>query len=109
MDEYIQLIYKTSKKFPQDEMYGVTSQIRRAAISIILNYIEGFARRKPAVQLNFFETSYGSLTESKYLIYFAQVQNWVSKDEYNEGMELAEEIGAMVWTEIRNLDNKINN
>lgn len=109
MDGYVQFIYKISKRFPKDELYGVTSQIRRAAISIILNYIEGFARRKPAVQLNFLETSYGSLTESKYLLYFVHIQQWITKKEYNEGLGGAEEIGAMLWTEIQNLDKKINN
>lgn len=109
MDQYIQFNYKISKKFPKDELYGVTSQIRRAALSIILNYIEGFARRKPAVQLNFLETSYGSLTESKYLLYFAHIQLWITQNEYYEGIEDAEEIGAMLWTGIQNLDNKINN
>lgn len=53
MDEYIQFIYKISKKFPQDELYGVISQLRRAGISIILNYIEGFARRKLLVNSTF--------------------------------------------------------
>ena len=69
MDEYVHFVYQVTRKFPKEELYGVISQLRRAALSIILNYIEGFARRRPAVQLNFFETSYGSLKESKYLLY----------------------------------------
>ncbi|MBI4653213.1 four helix bundle protein [Candidatus Kuenenbacteria bacterium] len=40
------MVYKITKKFPKDELYGVTSQIRRSSLSIILNYIEGYARRK---------------------------------------------------------------
>lgn len=105
MDEYVQFIYRISKNFPKEEMFGITSQLRRAAISVILNYIEGYARRKPNVQLNIFEISYGSLCESKYLIYFAYKQNWISKDVYEEGIKKAEEIGAMLWTDIENLDN----
>jgi len=66
MDEFVHLVYKLTKKFPKDELYGVISRLRRAALSIILNYIEGFARRKRLTQLNFLETSYGSLKESKY-------------------------------------------
>lgn len=108
MDEYTQFIYKITSKFPKEEVYGVTSQIRRAGISIILNYIEGFARRKPAVQLNFLETSYGSLRETRYLIYFAWKQQWISKIQYDEALNRAEEIGAMLWTEIQNLDKKVN-
>lgn len=108
MDEYVHLIYKLTKKFPKEELYGVTSQIRRAALSIILNYIEGYARKKKAVQLNFFETSYGSLKESKYLLYFSLIENLLSKEDYKYAITLTEEIGAMLWTEMQNLENSTN-
>jgi len=71
MDEYAHFIYRATKDFPRDEIYGVVSQIRRASLSVILNYIEGYARRRPLVRLNFLETSYGSLKESKYLLHFS--------------------------------------
>lgn len=71
MDEYVHFIYKITREFPKEKLYGATSQFRRATLSIILNYIEGYARKRPAVQLNFFEISYGSLKESKYLLYFS--------------------------------------
>lgn len=58
--EYVRLVYKITKEFPKDELYGMTSQLRRSALSVMLNYIEGFARRRPAVMLNFFEIAYGS-------------------------------------------------
>lgn len=107
MDKYVHLIYKISKKFPQDELYGATTQIRRATLSIILNYIEGYARRKIAVQLNFLETSYGSLKESKYLLYFAKTENWITTFDYEQALKLAEEIGAMLWTAIVSLDKEL--
>lgn len=109
MDEYVRFIYQISKKFPRDELFGATSQLRRATLSIILNYIEGFARRKSAVQLNFLEISYGSVRESRYLVYFAHGQGWITREEYNEGIKRAEEIGAMLWTEIQNLDRSVSN
>jgi four helix bundle protein len=46
MDEYKHFVYSLSRKFPKDELYGVTSQLRRATLSVMLNYIEGFARRR---------------------------------------------------------------
>ena len=107
MDEYVHFIYKITKTFPKEELYGVTSQFRRATLSIILNYIEGYARRRPAVQLNFFEISYGSLKESKYLLHFSKVEGFLNQKDYEFGLRLAEEIGAMLWTEIFSLEKSI--
>lgn len=109
MDAFVRLVYKLTKKFPKDELYGMTSQLRRASLSIILNYIEGFARRKPAVQLNFMEIAYGSLRESKYLLYLSQIESYITKDDYGYGIKIAEEIGAMLWTEIMSLEKSIKN
>ncbi len=103
MDEYAHLIYKLTEKYPKEEIYGVTSQLRRAGLSIILNYIEGYARIKDKVHKNFLEISYGSLKESKYLLHFSLVENYLSKTDYEKAMELAEDIGAMLWGIIRKL------
>ena len=97
IDEYVHFIYRISRNFPKDELYGVTSQIRRAAISVMLNYVEGFARRRPKVNLNFLEISYGSLKETKYLLHFSLKENYLTKADYEKGIKLAEEIGAMLW------------
>lgn len=90
MDKYVHLVYRLSRNFPKEEIYGVTSQIRRSSLSIILNYIEGFARHKKLVKLNFWEISYGSLKESKYLLHFCLTENYINKEEYKEAVGLAE-------------------
>jgi len=97
MDEYVNSIYDCTEKFPKGEIFGLTSQLRRAALSAILNYIEGYARRKKNVLKNFLEISYGSLKESKYLIYFAHKRGYLSKKEYRKLLALSERIGAMLW------------
>ncbi len=107
MDEYAHSTYKITRDFPKEELYGIVSQIRRAALSIVLNYIEGYARRRPAVQFNFFEISYGSLKESKYLLHFSLVEKYISEEEYKISLKLAEEIGAMLWTELKNLERSL--
>lgn len=109
MDEYVHSVYKITKDFPKEELYGVVSQIRRATLSVILNYIEGYARRKPAVQLNFFEISYGSLKESRYLLNFSKEEKYLSDKDYKIGDSMANEIGAMLWTEIISLEKGIKN
>jgi len=103
MDKYVHSVYKLSRNFPREELYGVTSQIRRSSLSVILNYIEGFARYKKAVKLNFWEISHGSLKESKYLLHFCLTEKYINKEEYQEAVELAEEIGAMLWKSMQPL------
>ena len=103
MDEYVHFIYFITKSFPKDELYGVTSQLRRSSLSIILNYIEGYARIKNKVHKNFLEISYASLKESKYLLQFSLVEKYLNEEEYNKAILINEEIGAMLWGIIRNL------
>ena len=103
MDEYAHLTYKLTKNFPKEELYGIISQLRRASLSIILNYIEGFARQKKAIKRNFWEISYGSLKESKYLLYFSLKEKYINQREYEKAIKLAEEIGAMLWCSLQSL------
>ena len=104
MDKYAHDVYGITKNFPKEEIYGITSQLRRSALSVILNYIEGFARQKKAVKKNFWEISYGSLKESKYLLYFSLKERYLSEKEYQEIAKNSEEIGAMLWRAINSIN-----
>jgi len=97
MDRYVNRVYDVTKKFPKDELFGVTSQFRRAALSVVLNYIEGYARQRNAVLKNFLETSYGSLKESGYLIKFSLSRQYIDQSEHDELMALNDRIGKMLW------------
>jgi four helix bundle protein len=105
MNKFAHLIYEITGSFPKEERYGVTSQMRRAAVSIVLNYIEGYARRKPLVRINFLEISYGSLSEVEYLIGFSKDEDYIELRTYEKSMALAKEIGAMLWTETEKVRN----
>lgn len=109
MDEYVHLVYRITRNFPKGELYGVVSQFRRAAMSVVLNYIEGFARFRSAVKQNFLETSYGSFKEACYLLDFSLIEKYVSLDDYQLGKKLADEIGAMLWSELDHLQQKNKN
>jgi len=102
MDEYVHLIYKLTKTFPKDELFGVVSQLRRAALSVILNYIEGYARLKNKININFLEISYGSLQESKYLVQFSFAEGYLLENDFRRADILASEIGAMLWATLNN-------
>ncbi len=57
------LVYKITKNFPKEEIFGITSQIRRAVISIASNIAEGFSRNSVKEKIQFYYTALGSLTE----------------------------------------------
>lgn len=98
MDEFVNLVYDVTGNFPKNEIFGLTSQYRRSALSVILNYIEGYARQNRKIMKNFFEISYGSLKEAKYLTYFSKRREYLSEEKYQTLINLAEEIGAILWT-----------
>lgn len=96
-------IYHVTKDFPKSERYGVTSQLRRAAVSVMLNYVEGFARMRTKVTKNFYEISYGSLKETLYLIYLSKELGYITSEEYNGMFELNDRIGGMLYKTIEGL------
>lgn len=106
LDDFAYQTYRASKEFPRDEMYGITSQLRRAALSVVLNYIEGYARLGDNQLKYFLQMSYGSLKETKYLLYFSEREGCIKEDNYKKLINLAEEIGAMLWTTIKGIKEK---
>lgn len=97
MDEFVHGVYDLTVHFPKDEMYGVTSQLRRSSLSVVLNYIEGYARKQHNVMRNFLEISYGSLKESRYLLYFSYKRKYCINKDFEKLEMLADRIGRMVW------------
>ncbi len=97
IDKYVHLVYGLSRKFPREEIYGCTSQLRRSTLSVALNYLEGNARRRPLVFKNFLEIAYGSLNESRYLLEFSCKENYITQSDFVEANGLAIRIGAMLW------------
>lgn len=104
IDDYAHLVFKITRSFPSEEKYGCTSQLRRSALSVVLNYIEGFARFKYKVHRNFLEIAYGSLKESRYLLDFTKKEDFIKIEaDYFKAIELADEIGAMLWKTMKSL------
>lgn len=84
----VALVYKLSKKFPREEMFGLTSQLRRAAVSVAANIAEGSARAGKKEKIQFYTFSKSSLTEVDCLSELAFDQNYFAKQEYKELLDL---------------------
>ena len=70
--EFVLSVYRYTRKFPKEEIYGLTSQFRRAAVSIPANIAEGFKKRSRSDKARFMNISQGSLEECRYYLILAQ-------------------------------------
>ena len=91
--QFVLAVYKMTKSFPKEEIFGITSQFRRAAISIPANIAEGYRKRGKADKARFFNISEGSLEECKYYLILTKDLGYASIDQENE---LAEEISKLL-------------
>jgi four helix bundle protein len=83
-DEVVFIIYKATSGFPREEIFGLTSQVRRAAVSIVSNIVEGCARESQREYARFLEMSYGSLKEVQYQISLAMRLEYMSAKQAEE-------------------------
>lgn len=100
--------YDLTYKFPKEELYCLTSQIRRALISVPSNIVEGYSKNRSKIFVNHLEIAYGSLAEAKYQMYFAYTRKYINKEEYLDFFNDAEEVSKMLWAAINTMYNKNN-
>jgi len=79
-DELLMAVYSVSATFPADERFGLTSQLRRAALSIPVNIVEGSARRTLREYVNFLNVAAGSAAETQYLLTVARRLGYHAKE-----------------------------
>jgi four helix bundle protein len=89
-------IYNVSKTFPKEEVYGLTSQIRRAAFSVSLNIVEGHASSSKKEFLSFLNIANRSLVETEYLLEIVRELSFLNEAEYNRLEGLRREVAVML-------------
>ena len=102
-DELAFGIYKATKEFPRDEIYGITSQLRRAGLSVCLNIVEGYARQGRAEFRQFVRIAIGSLSEVEYLLEFSNRLDYLKANEYKILERDRNELGRILWSFYKNI------
>ena len=77
-------VYSLGRLFPKDELFGLTSQIKRASSSVSANIAEGFGRRTAKDKLQFYRIAYGSLLETKNFLYLAAKLGFITTDQLTD-------------------------
>ena len=96
-------LYGITKTFPKEELYGLTSQLRRSVISIPTNIAEGCGRFAHKETAHFMQIAFGSASETEYLILLAKDLNFLSVEEYNYLDSEIEEVKKMLSTLIKKI------
>ena len=102
----VETCYRVTKTFPKEETYGMTSQIRRAAVSIPANIAEGYGRKSRGEYIQFLYIAQGSLKELETHLLLAIRVELASEQIINTVLNQCELVGKILLSLIRALENK---
>jgi len=102
------LIYKATDNFPQKEVYALTSQMRRASVSITSNIAEGFSRNSSKEKIQFFYMALGSITELQNQLIIAKDLKYINEQTFNEIWNLSVVVNKLANGLIKNLKIILN-
>jgi len=97
-------IHKATVRWPKDERFGLTSQVRRAAFSVAVNIVEGCSRRGPREFRRFLDISYASLAETGYIPFLARDLGYLGQEERDRLESLRGAVGAPLFKLMRAMD-----
>ena len=78
-------------------MFGLSDQLRRAALSVALNYVEGYARNGEKDYARFLDMSFGSVKESVFILEFCLEEKYFLEEDVRSVLNLGDRIGGMIW------------
>lgn len=94
--DFVVFCYEISKSFPSSEQFGLTSQLRRSAVSIPSNIAEGYGRNSRGEYIQFLGVANGSLKESETQIIVASRLKYITSEQADEGLNRTSEIGKLL-------------
>ncbi|MBR6116671.1 MAG: four helix bundle protein [Paludibacteraceae bacterium] len=94
--DYVQYVYSLLKKFPEEEKYGLCSQLRRASVSITSNIAEGVSRYSSKDKIHFMEIAFGSLMETMSQLEIANKLYYITNEELTAAENKASEISKLL-------------
>src|ERR1044071_9690091 len=96
-------VYKATKEFPKEELYELTSQLRRASMSIPTNIAEGCGRNTDADFARFLQMAMGSVSETEYQLSLARDLEFLSSNEHEKLQNEVEEVKRMLVSLLKTL------
>jgi four helix bundle protein len=96
-DEMAFQIYIATRNFPPEEMCGITSQLRRAGLSVPTNIVEGYSRQGKKELKHFVNIAMGSLGETRYLLDFSSRLGYLNQSQYVSLEHFGAETGRLLW------------
>lgn len=105
-DEMAYQVYMATKTFPREEIYAMTSQVRRATLSVPTNLVEGYARQGKNEFRQFANIALGSLAEARYLLGFCRRLEYLKPEQHSRLETQGEEVGRLLWNFYQSLLRK---
>jgi four helix bundle protein len=100
-------VYRTTKLFPKEELFGLTSQYRRAAVSIAANIAEGYGKKGKSDKLRFYNISEGSLNECRYYIILSRDLAYVNMEKSNQMYDELTDIQKLISSYSQHLNENV--
>lgn len=104
--DYVEICYKLARQFPKEEIFGLSSQLKRAAVSVPSNIAEGQGRMSRGEYIHFLGIAQGSLRESETQIILATRLKYISIEQEKIALSKSKEVGILLGKLIRALKDK---
>ena len=103
---FVTEVYKTTKIFPKEELYGLTAQLKRSAISIPSNIAEGYGRKSKKDYIRFLQIAMGSIFEIQTQLEISKNLSFLPEDGFTELFEYSRELERMLSSLISKINRK---